>query len=49
MRILILVPELDCDFVVCEREELLAKPVALLLLPLLGQKILDCGCAREER
>jgi len=49
MRILILIPELDGDLVVGESEQLFAKTVALLLLPLLGQEILNGSCAREER
>jgi len=46
--ILILVPELDCDLVVGESEQLLAKLVALLLLPLLGQEVDDLDVALEE-
>lgn len=49
MRILILVPELDRDFIFGEGEELLAEAVALLLLPFLGQKFLDRGSTGNER
>lgn len=39
--ILIFIPELHCDFVVLEREELLTQLVAVLLAPLPGQEFLD--------
>ncbi len=44
-----LVPELHGDAVLAEREQLLAQPVALLALPLLGQEGLDLVAARQER
>jgi len=48
MRILILVPELDRDLILREREQLLAKSVVLLFLPFLGQKVFDCGGPGKE-
>jgi hypothetical protein len=48
MRILILIPELDRNFVIGEREQLLAKSVVLLLLPFLGQEVFDCGGSGKE-
>ena len=49
MRILILIPELYSDLIVGEGKELFAKAVILLFVPLLGQKMLNCSCTREER
>ena len=49
MRILILIPELDRDLVLEEREQLLAKSVVLLFLPFLGQEVFDCGGSGKER
>lgn len=48
LSVLVLVPELDCDFVVLEYEELLAKAVVLLFLPLGGEEGDYVGMAAEE-
>lgn len=48
MRILVLVPELHGDFVIGEREKLLSQPVALFLLPLLGEEAFDRCSANDE-
>ncbi len=48
MRVLILVPELDGNFVVLEREQLFAELVIILLLPLPGQKLFNFGSSVEK-
>ena len=45
--ILVLVPELDCDFIVGKGEELFPQDVMLLFLPFAGQE-LDNGCGAGE-
>jgi hypothetical protein len=49
MRVLVLVPELDSNLVFGERKQLLAKTVALLPLPFLGQEFLNPYRTGEER
>lgn len=49
MGVLVLIPELYCDLVVGECEELLAETIALLLLPFFRQHVLYRSGSGEKR
>lgn len=42
------IPELNGNLVICKGEELLSQTIALLLLPFLCQKALDCSGTSKE-
>lgn len=48
LHILVFIPKLDSDLVVCKSEELLSQAIITLLLPLLGEELLDGGSSDDE-
>lgn len=48
VSILVFIPKLDSDLVVCKSEELLSQAIITLLLPLLSEELLDGGSSDDE-